>query len=335
MKKYNVGFVGAGLQAARRIPVVLNHELTQMAGIASKSDEKLQSLAQKYSLKIYKNWQELVKDPQVDLVVVCTYPDSHAEIAIEAVKNGKHVLCEKPLSKTIEEGKLMVKAAQNYHRVLKCGFNHRFHPAIWEAKNIVEKGQIGGLLFGRGIYGYCGRPGFEKEWRSSKKYAAGGILMEQGIHLIDLCLWFFGDIVSVGGMIETNYWPIPFEDNAMVLLKTKKCQTIMLQATNLQWKNKFSLEIFGTSGYLAVDGLGQSYGVEKLTVAKKDYQGPFKETVTEYRGNDISWEREWDDFISAVRLRKKPLGDGTDGVKAMQIVEAVYSAGKMKKIINL
>lgn len=336
MKIFKVGFIGAGLQARRRIPAIQNSKKSQVIAITSRNLETARQLAEKYSLKVVKNWQEIVADKALDIIVVATYPDSHAKITIAALKNGKHVLCEKPLAKTIEEAKKMVLAAKKYGKILKCGFNHRYHPAVMLAKEMVASGEIGNLLFGRGVYGHCGRPGFEKEWRANKKYAAGGILMEQGIHLIDLYRSFFGEFSEVSCMANTIYWPIkPLEDNAMVILKTKTNQTVSLHATNLQWKNMFIFEIYGTEGYIKIDGLGSSYGTEKLIVGKKDYFGPFKEEVSEFRSEDKSWHREWEEFIEAIENKKKPSGDGSDGYIAMNIVDKAYEASQKGTFIKI
>lgn len=334
MKNFNVGIVGAGLQAMRRIPAINSHQFSRVVSIYSKTSDKVEVLAKQYSLNVVKSYQEMFDDKSLDAIVVTTYPESHAEITIAALKAGIHVLCEKPLARDVTEAEQMVNTANKYRTVLKCGFNHRFHPGILQAKKIIDADGIGKLLFGRGVYGYCGREGFEKEWRSNEKYSAGGILMEQGIHLVDLFRWFFGEIKSLSCFTNTLYWPIsPFEDSAFVMLKTHKNQPISIHTSNLQWKNTFMLEIYGTEGYVKVDGLGGSYGNEKFTYGKKDYQGPFKEETEEYRQEDTSWEREWQEFMESVSMKRKPKGSGEDGLKAMQIIAKAYQSSKEGKVV--
>jgi predicted dehydrogenase len=142
----------------------------------------------------------------IDAVLVLTPPDTHAEITIAAMESGKHVLCEKPLSRTISEAKKMVKTADDNKVILKCGFNHRHHPAISEAKKILDSGELGKPLFARCNYGICGRPEYENEWRADPKHAAGGQFIEQGIHAIDLFRWFLGEIIEVTGMTGIQYF---------------------------------------------------------------------------------------------------------------------------------
>ncbi|MCL5675818.1 MAG: Gfo/Idh/MocA family oxidoreductase [Patescibacteria group bacterium] len=333
---YKIGFIGSGLQARRRLNAIASFKNSQVVTIASKNPKTVGELAQKYSLKVAKNWQEIVFDKKIDIVVVTTYPDSHAEISIQALKSGKHVLCEKPLAKNLREAEEMVKIAKATRKQLKCGFNHRFHPAVLEAKKKAEHGEIGELLYGRSVYGYCGRPGFEKEWRGNPKYCAGGILMEQGIHVIDLFRWFFGDFSKVQAMVSNSYWPIsPLEDNAFAIYKTKTNKNVSMHTSMLQWKNTFLFELYGTEGYLTVSGLGGSYGLETLTYGKKDYFGPFRQECTEYRDEDSSWKREWEEFLLAVENKKSLIGSAEDGLMAMKLVEAAYRSSSKEKAINI
>jgi len=269
-------------------------------------------------------------------VLVLTPPDSHAEITLAALKAGKDVLCEKPLARTEAEAREMVKTARETKRILKCGFNHRHHPAVQQAHRLYAEGVIGKPVFGRGRYGIAGREGLEHEWRSDPNVVSGGQLMEQGIHLVDLTRWFLGDITSVTGMVSTRHWPIaPLEDNGFALLKTADDTVVSIHASLTQWTNLFHFELYGTKGSIAVEGLGGSYGVEKLLVSQHDPKAPFAHTVTEYRGGDRSWEAEWWEFTHAVDTREQPLGDGVDGLKAMEIVNAVYTAARAGQAVRL
>lgn len=336
MKQYKIGFIGSGLQARRRLCAITSVKNSQVVAIASKNPITVHELARKFSLRVAKDWQEIVADKEIDAVVVATYPDSHAAISLQALQSGKHVLCEKPLAKNIREAEEMIKIAKATGKELKCGFNHRFHPGVLEAKKKVEHGEIGELLYGRSVYGYCGRPGFEKEWRGNPKYCAGGILMEQGIHVVDLFRWFFGDFTKVQAMVTNSYWPIfPLEDNAFVIYKTKTKKNVSLHTSMLQWKNTFLFEVYGTEGYLKVTGLGGSYGVEKLIYGKKVYFGPFREECIEYRGEDSSWKREWEEFLAALDNRKSLIGTAEDGLMAMKLVEAAYRSSCEEKAINI
>jgi predicted dehydrogenase len=212
---------------------------------------------------------------------------------------------------------------------LKCGFNHRHHPAVLEAHARVARGDIGKPVFGRGRYGIGGRTGIEKEWRSDPKIVSGGQLMEQGIHLVDLFRWFFGEPERVTGFTSTTRWPIaPLEDNAFALMQMPGGAMCSVHSSLTQWTNLFELEVYGEKGSVAVEGLGGGYGVEKLRVSAHDPTGPFSHQTIEYRGGDASWKAEWEEMTRAIAEERAPLGSGEDGLRAMEIVAGVYEASK-------
>ncbi|HEY2369204.1 MAG TPA: Gfo/Idh/MocA family oxidoreductase, partial [Polyangiaceae bacterium] len=219
--------------------------------------------------------------------------------------------------------------ARETKRVLKCGFNHRHHPAVLEAHARVARGDIGKPVFGRGRYGIGGRTGIEKEWRSDPKIVSGGQLMEQGIHLVDLFRWFFGEPERVTGFTSTTRWPIaPLEDNAFALMQMPGGAMCSVHSSLTQWTNLFELEVYGEKGSVAVEGLGGGYGVEKLRVSAHDPTGPFSHQTIEYRGGDASWKAEWEEMTRAIAEERAPLGSGEDGLRAMEIVAGVYEASK-------
>ena len=149
--------------------------------------------------------------------------------------------------------------------------------------------------------------------------------MEQGIHAIDLSRWFLGEFNQVACFREAQYWPYgELEDNAFLLMRTSKGQVSSIHTSLLQWKNLFSFEIYGEDGFFEIEGLGGSYGVEKLHFCPKEYEKPFEVHTTEFRGADKSWLLEWKEFAAAVREGRQPLGNGNDGLEAMKLVFEAY-----------
>jgi predicted dehydrogenase len=331
-----VAIVGAGLQCRRRAPAVLESPPSELVVISSLTLAHARATAALFGCEATDSWPDVVQRSDVNAVLVCTPPHVHAEIAIAALRAGKHVLCEKPLSRTLAEAEAMVAAAQETGQVLKCGFNHRHHPAVAEARRRVERGEIGHPIFARCRYGICGRPGYEKEWRADPARAAGGHFMEQGSHAIDLFRWFMGEVAEVSCMTATGYFTgQPLEDNGMALFRMVSGATACLHTSLTQWKNLFSLEVFGDDGYLQVEGLGASYGTERLLVGRRDFDGPFHDSVTEYRGPDVSWRDEWGEFVTAVRQSREPTGSGRDGLAAMRVALAAYEAERQRRVIRL
>jgi len=331
-----VGIIGSGLQCQRRAPVIVKWPDAELAVIASLNLESAQQAAVQFNCEATDDWEKVVERDDIDVILVCTPPYVHADISIKAMKNGKHVLCEKPLTKTVKEAEDMVKVSEETKRILKCGFNHRHHPAVLEAKKIVDAGLLGKLLIGRCKYGICGRPGYESEWRANPEMASGGQFIEQGSHAIDLFRWFFGEIAEVSCMTGIQYFKTQtLDDNGMAILRAENGGLISIHASLTQWKNTFSFEIFGEDGYVIVDGLGASYGNEKLTYGKKDYDAPFNDHVTEYRGGDSSWQSEWKEFYNAIVNDKLPMGNGYDGLASMRVALACYEAEEKGIVVKL
>ena len=331
-----VGLIGAGLQGGRRAPVLKQFPGTELVMVAAAHQEQAKQLADSMGCQATDNWQEVVEREDINVIVVCTPPNLHAPISIAAMSRGKHVLCEKPLTKTLKEAEEVLAVAKTNKVTLKCGFNHRHHPGIQKAKFWFDEGMIGEPNFIRCRYGICGRPGYEKEWRANPKITGGGQLMEQGIHGIDLFRWFLGEFAEVVGFTSTRFWKMaPLEDNAFAIMHTEKGQIASLHSSLTQWKNLFSFELFGQDGYILVEGLGSSYGTERVILGKRALLEPFREDITEFRGGDRSWYEEWKEFVAAIQENREPLGNGYDGLEALRLVHAIYESAATGKVIRL
>lgn len=332
----NIGIIGAGLQGRRRAQALKQFKEDRLVAIADVNLEAAKSLTIGTDATVYSNWEEVIKRADINSIVICTPPNTHALISIAAMRNGKHVLCEKPLAMNPEEAEKMVASAEKNHVKLKGGFNHRHHPGIKQAKTWIVSGAIGEIMSIRCQYGIGGRPGYDKEWRADAKVAGGGQLMDQGMHLLDLCRWFLGDFNEAFGFLATSYWDMtPLEDNAFALLRTQKGQIASMHTSWTQWKNQFIFEVFGKDGYVIIDGLGGSYGVEKAILGKRAFLEPFREEVIEFRGEDRSWQEEWQEFISAIRENREPLSNGYDGLQAMRLASAIYESARTGSAVKL
>ncbi len=331
-----IAIVGAGLQARRRASVIAtanHHELVAVTAVPMASAA---TLAREMRADASTDWAATVVRPDVDAIIVCTPPDSHGEIAGAALRAGKHVLCEKPLARSSDEAQRIVDEAAAAGRILWCGFNHRHHPALRQVREWLERGHLGEAMYLRARYGICGRPGYEHEWRADPRRVGGGHLMEQGIHLVDLARWLLGDFTTALGTVGTYYWKAqPFEDNAFAILRKADGRVAMLHSSLTEWRNLFSLELFGTDAYARAEGLGGSYGLETATLGIRDFNAPFAEKRIEYRGADPCWQLEWNAFVAATEGNGNPLANARDGVKALRIVEAVYASASSGRSVDL
>lgn len=354
-----VGIVGLGLVGKKRVEsIISNNQDSEIIAICDVDISKAKALAGNYKFDVYQDWKNIVNNKEINAVVVSTPNKYLKEISLEALEKNKNVLCEKPIGRNLEEAQEIYLMSVVKKRTLKTGFNHRHHPAIKEAKSLVDKGEIGNIYFIRCIYGHGGRPGYEKEWRASKNLCGGGELLDQGVHVVDIFRWFLGDFDEVYGHIDTFYWNIEVEDNAFAMFRTKNGQVAVMHTSWTQWKNKFLFEVFGEKGYLIVEGLGGSYGVEKLIVGKRKMKignrkleienwkskvgsqvryldGPPEEEIIDFPGPDISWIEEWKEFISAIKENREPLGSGYDGVMANKLIDAIYQSAKLNRQIKI
>jgi predicted dehydrogenase len=266
------------------------------------------------------------------------------------------VVCEKPPGRNRAEAEQMAIAARKAGRILKIGFNHRYHPAILKARERVREGAIGPVMFIRSIYGHGGRPGYDKEWRANANLSGGGELLDQGVHVIDLCRWFIGEFVDVFAVTGTYAWDLGsfpldgptaavpsapaanrrLEDNAFAVLRAPGGQVAQFHTSWTQWKNRFSFEVFGQEGSVAVEGLGGSYGTETLVVTRRQAEGGMPQQETEaFPGSDNSWRLDWEDFAEAIRTSRQPMVNGEDGVRTMRVVEALYESAWTGRVIRL
>lgn len=335
--RFNIGIIGAGLIGDKRAEAIVKIGRDKIIAVADIDREKAEIFANKYNCLATTNWEEVVCNEDIDVVIVSVINKFLAPISIAALKKNKCVLCEKPLGRSISEAKAILKTAQKNGAILKTGFNHRYYPAIRKAKEIFDMGEIGNLLFIRARYGHGGRSGMEKEWRASKELCGGGELLDQGVHIIDLCRWFANSFDEVFGVVEKKFWNTQVEDNVFVIMRNKKGVTCQFHVTWTNWKNIFSFEIFGSKGYLDIEGRYGSYGKQTLTFGRKrpEAGSPQIETFEFPNDFDLSWQEEWKDFTEAIEQKRLPLGDGLDGLEANRIVKAIYESAKKKRVIKL
>jgi predicted dehydrogenase len=267
----------------------------------------------------------VVADKRVDAVIVSTLNASLAPITLAAVQAGKHVLVEKPGALNAAQLRAIREAAKKTGARVRLGYNHRFHPALQKARELVDAGALGPLMFLRARYGHGGRKGYDREWRADAALSGGGELIDQGVHLIDLAGWFLGQFPTVEGHAATFFWDMKVDDNAFLSLRTAAGQTAWLHVSCTEWKNLFSLEIYGRDAKIAIDGLGGSYGVERLTFYKMlPEMGPPDTTAWEFPRGDDSWAVETQAFIADIRQNREPAPGLAEGIRTLEIVEQIY-----------
>src|SRR6267378_994886 len=298
--------VGCGLIGRRRASSLPAGSLKQVFDV--ERDRALE-VARIYPDCIAANsLEELLQNESVQAVIVSTANNALAPITLAAVRAGKHVIVEKPGAIASEQLAEIESAAAVTGSLVRIGYNHRFHPAFLKIRELMRTEALGEIMFVRARYGHGGRVGYEREWRADPKLSGGGELIDQGVHLVDLAGIFLGDFAVVEGHAATYFWDMPVDDNAFLSLRNEHGQTAWLHASCTEWKNLFSFEIYGRGGKLHMEGLGGSYGLERLSYYKMlPEMGPPETIVYEYPRGDESWKIEMAEFFEDIRLKRKPV----------------------------
>lgn len=316
-----IGIVGCGLIGQKRALAAADHQVTVVADLDA---GRAARLAAQVGAAVAPDWQTVVA-ADVDLVVVATTHEMLPVVATAAVEAGKHVLVEKPAGRNLGEVTRIEAAAKAHGRLVKVGFNHRFHPAFLKAHAMFRDGAIGPVMYIRGRYGHGGRIGYEKEWRCKPEMSGGGELIDQGSHLIDLSRWFMGELSLDYAHVPTLFWDVKVDDNCFLALRGEGHSIAWLHATWTEWKNTFSFEIAGRDGKLTIEGLGGSYGVERLTFHRMlPGMGPPETSIWEYPFPDRSWEVEMAECAAAIAEGRRPVGDIHDAVAMYRIIDQAY-----------
>lgn len=272
---------------------------------------------------------------EFDAVFVCTPNDVTADLCIEALRRCGRVFCEKPPGRNWEDFSRIVEAAAAVRDpVLVFGFNHRLHPSMQAAKALVDEGGLGNVLYLKGTYGKSGGARYRESWRNKWEISGGGILLDQGIHMLDLFQFLVGPCRVSDALLNDSFWGCGVEDNAFVLLQSDKGVPVFLHSSATLWKHTFRVEVGCRDGYLVATGLLSktgSYGREQLVIGKRQFEdealalgNPREEVI--YFDRDESWDLEVQEFIAAISEQRPPThGTLDEARRVMEIVRDVYA----------
>lgn len=278
---------------------------------------------------------EIIHHPKIDAIIICTPNYLNKTLTIRSLLAGKNVLCEKPPCFTAEDMEEIIETEKKTGLKLMYGFNHRHHDSVIRMKEVIDDGKYGKVLWMRGRYGKSVTKDFFKNWRAKRELAGGGILIDQGIHMLDLFLHLGGNFDTVKAEVSNLYWKLDIEDNAFVILKNTETGLVAnLHSTMTQWRHLFSLEVFMEKGYMVLNGLitsTMSYGEEILSIAKNRSQAPAAtwrdEVKTQYITNN-SWRYEMEHFINSIQKDiPVTMGNSSDALKLMTIIDKIYDQG--------
>ena len=350
-----VALVGCGAIGAVRAAAIARSPEVTLAVACDVDAGRAGALAGRYGAARETDWRAAVARDDVDLVIVSTAPDLHAPVAIAAATAGKHVLCEKPMARTVEECRAMIAAAERHGVKLKIGFNHRYYLSVMAVKATIDAGTIGDVRFVRAAIGHEGGPGFAENWVTRHTITGGGTLLDNGIHVLDLARYLLesqgGRIEEAQGYLLNARWPVaPNEDNAFCLFRTgggdgRPERVAQVTSSWTEWKGyRWFVEAYGTRGYVhaayspmrAVIG---TVGEEGGRAKKRALTFPAFQVWERLRGHDWTtaetFRREFADLAAAIRDDRAPFADGHDGLRAQAMAEAVYRAAREKRAVRM
>lgn len=326
-KRYNICLVGAGRMGARWAKIFSTNKAVRLVLVVDPDQRAGKKIAQTRAADYAVSFTKQILDAHaIDAVFVVTPHSYLYPNARRALLAGRHVFVEKPGSKTSRELRSLHELAKKRKQALMVGFNYRYFDGVSRAKKLVDSGRIGKVLSVSIRHGHAGRVGYEKEWRMNKRLAGGGVLMDQGVHALDLVHWFLGGkITHVAGVMSNQYWKSNVEDNALVALKSDSGAIGSVYASVTEWKPVFIMEILGAKGYCIVNGVGRKYGGgEKLTIGTLAKNHTVKERTVACNSDPDKCLREELKQFMALALRSKTNAD--EALSALKVVEEVYGS---------
>ena len=328
-----VGIAGYGVVGKTRHLSIEKNTTFQVTAVSEKNNGARKSIPS--NISIYDDYKSLIADSDIDIIFISLPNQFAAEASILSLQKGLHVFCEKPPAKTLaelEEVFLVFQQCPNLK--LMYGFNHRFHHSVEQAKLIIQDNSLGQLINMRGVYGKSQMISFnQSDWRTKREESGGGILLDQGIHMLDLMRYLSGeDFSEIFSFIDNAFWNFDVEDNAYVLMKSKKGVVAQLHSSATQWRHLFNLEITMEKGSLVLGGLltgSKSYGDETLTIITADPEndkGAPRESISKYN-EDVSWDNEIKYFAESLE-KNSPIERGSinDAIETMKLIEKIYKA---------
>lgn len=327
---YKVGIAGYGVVGKRRhaaLKKIHDFKVTSLSDISFKDEDNL------LNLNCYSDYKDLIKNEDLDILFI-SLPNNHAASAtLLGLKKNLHVFCEKPPAKTLSELMPIKEHLEKTDLKLMYGFNHRFHSSVIHAKKIIDSDELGKIVNLKGIYGKSNMISFNQtDWRTDREKSGGGILLDQGIHMLDLMNYFVGGFNNIFSIIQNTFWNFDVEDNAFVLMQNDDGIIGQLHSSATQWRHTFNLDITLKKGSLILGGLltsSKSYGDETLKIIYADPdndKGNPKEEIINF-DEDISWDMEIKRFTDAVRNSDKiKNGSIYQAIEIMDLIEKIYKA---------
>jgi len=321
--------IGCGNMGTKRIKSLMETKEAQLAFIVDNQEGKAERIAKQYGVDFGADPYEAMNKVKPDFVIISTPNKFHAPLAQATLRKNIHVFCEKPLARNPQEATAMVKTAIENKAFLKTGSNLRYFPSVTKAKELLEKNEIGEILFVRGWIGNSGWQ-LQNSWFTDPDLVGGGTLLDNGTHMFDLIRWFTGEVKECLGVISTVHWQVnPLEDVGLCIFKNIHGKYAFIQSSWVDWAGYMYLEIYGKNGYIRIDNR------ENACITTLGKKNGMKDIFDYSLQPPISYNLELEDFVRSIKLNRQPLPSGYDGLRAVQMAYGVYWSTKTGKTISI
>ena len=321
--------VGAGKFAAKRINAInaIPSDKAELKAIVDVDSAKAETLAKKYGCEAFSDYHDLLERDDVDSVIVATPNKYHCEISKAFLEADKNVLCEKPVTTTVEESQILVETSKKSKGFFKTGSNHRYFPNVQKAKELIDQNKIGRIIFARGWIGNNGKY-VQDSWFQDKKLSGGGTFLDNGCHIIDIFRWLLGEVCECKGYTIHDFWPSELEDTGLALYKTVDNKMFFLQSSWIEWSGYMYMEFYGEDGFIFVD----SRFCNKASLGRRD---GYYESFDFSSLPPASHKLEILDFIEKIENKIQPTPSAYDGMRVVEMVNALYEASKTNQTVKL
>jgi predicted dehydrogenase len=344
--RVGVAIIGAGVVGALRARTVERQPAMRLCAIADVDLERARVVTGDAAVRVAADYRDLLQDPDVGVVIVSSPVQCHEDMALAALRSGKHVLVEKPLANTADACRRLVDEAARGGRVLGVGFNHRFYPSFRFLKRLLEGGALGPVDHVRAFGGHEGMSQFRAPWMYERATLGGGAMMDVGIHVADLIGYLGFHVSEVTARVTNGVWHVPgSEDNAMVIARTADDVAITYQATWSEWKGyRLRVEVYGR------DGMALAFypPLLNLVVRRTGANGhrrrqwklyPVENVRERLRGWQVTAEdafaAELADFLRLLAGQSSDCADGVAGCRAVEFAEAAVRSSATGRSVTI
>lgn len=336
-KKYRAAVIGGGAIAQEcHLPGYRNDPRAELVAFVDPVKARHAEVQEKFGpVQAYTDYREMLRAEKPDVVSVCTPNALHAQMTVDALEAGAHVLCEKPLATTLKSADRMIAAARKARRKLMTGFTHRLYAGPQRCKALLDEKAIGKPFMIRVRNAHGGPyPGWAKgKWFYDPDMAAGGVLLDMGIHAIDLCHWLFGPVKSISAQTKTLVKRIPLDDNALMLLEFKNGAMGYIEAGWTSRPGFGGIEIYGTEGSIICDYWNGMKVCRGNASAGRDTV--YEWEMVEPQPLQGGWPAEIPYWLDVLDGKRKHDMNGQAGRAALEVALAAYKSSTAGRRVEL